>query len=101
MTNKELKFERTEVLEVDYSDLERFIEQEYEHEFSFLADEEVGNDIEKLYRDVDGKLDKYELEQVEAFAENGEGSYLTRHLLNDLCRKKKIPAGNYLISVCY
>jgi hypothetical protein len=101
MTNKGLKFERKEVLEVDYSDLERFIEQEYEHEFSFPADEELGNDVEKLYDGIDGKLDKYDAESVKSFAGSGEGSYITRHLLNDLCKRGRIPAGNYLVNVCW
>jgi hypothetical protein len=97
----ELNLEKMEVFKVRDSDLEQLVQKEYGHNFCFGADAEVRNDSEKLYRDINGKLSESDLREVEEFARDGGYSFLTEAILNDLCRKGKIPAGNYLIYICY
>lgn len=107
MTNKTTtpnlkKFEKFEVISVDYFDLEELVKRVYsQSEYSFVADEEMGNDSQKLYRDINGEVDEYDEEKVKNFRENGGYSYSSNAILNDLCRNKHIPPGNYLIDICW
>lgn len=85
---------------VQDSDLDRFISQVYGVEFNFVADNEVGNDSSVSFA-VDGVLDDYERDEVAKFARGEVVSYISRTLLNDACARGLIPAGDYLVSVCW
>jgi hypothetical protein len=103
METKLKKFERLEVIEVDYSDLNDLVHRVYGNkDYEFVADEEMNNDSTKLYRDVGREgVDSYEEEKLEKFKKGGIETYITRTLLEDMCRSGHLEPGNYLISVCW
>lgn len=101
-TPKLKKFEKFEVISVDYSDLEDLVQRVYSQpDYSFVSSEELGNDSQKLYKGIDGKLDKWEEDDIRSFRENGECNYKGNAILNDLCRNGYLQPGNYLIDICW
>lgn len=87
---------------VEYGDLEEFITKVYGlKEWSFVADQECGNDSQHSF-DVDGKVEEYDLEEIKEFQEKKvQSQFLTPVLLNDCCAKGLIEKGEYLIRVCW
>ena len=87
-------------LEVDYSDLERFIQEVYNRpDYEVTAAEEWGNDScydFKIYGDIEDDWDKENIRQFK----NG-GSCDLYVIMNDMCRNKVIKPGNYLVQVCW
>ena len=95
----ELKFETRKIYVVNYFDLDNFINHHYpnlKNRFEFAADEEMANDVDKLYS-ITGELDKYD----EKHLKDGNERYMARTYLNDLCKKGIIPSGEYLIIVSW
>lgn len=87
---------------VDYHDLEEFIAKAYKlKEWSFVADQECGNDSQHSF-DVDKKLDEYELEEIKEFQEKKQQSqFMVGTLLNHCCARGLIEKGEYLVRVCW
>ncbi len=95
-----MKYREETVRFVDSYDFDKTVKDEFGREYQFVADEECGNDSTHRFQ-VDGELDKWEQKQVNEFVETGEGSYLARNLLNALCARSVIPAGTYVVEVCW
>lgn len=94
--------EKFEVISVDYGDLDNLVKEVYNNEdYEFVADEEMGNDSQKLYKDITGSLEDYDEKELERFKSGERHSYNTRVILEDLCRNGHIEPGNYLIKVCW
>lgn len=93
----ELKCDKREAYFVEDWDFEKLVEKVYDQDYSYQADEEV-HDVSKVYLNIDGKLDSWEEEQLESFKEDGYESYVSRALLQDLCRQGIIEPGNYVIN---
>ena len=102
MTPEESKAKVTTktIHELDYNDFNKIVESVYGHEFNFVADQETGNDSASTFSG-DGKLDEFDQNIVDKFAETGEGYYLAPYLLNDLVAKGYLPVGDYVIEVCW
>lgn len=98
-----VKMERLEnVFLFEYNEFDNLVSDVYGQEYDFVADEELSNDSVRFYRDITGKeIDDYDRKKVETFRETGEGSFLSRSLLEDLCSQGKIEPGNYLVSVSW
>jgi hypothetical protein len=95
---------RLNVFFVDYGKFEELVNHVYcINDFSVPCDQEIGNDSYIFFKEADGKLDKWNEEDLKKFIEsNGnDGSYMTRILLNDMIRKNVIPPGNYLIQISW
>ena len=86
---------------IDYCDFDSFIERVYGQEFEVVAAEEIGNDSQMLFSNITGKIDSSEEDKLKEFRKSGEYSYLSRTLLEDLCRQGHIEPGHYLISISY
>lgn len=87
---------------VDYNDLEQFIINEFGHDdYSFVADIECGNASDHEINVVNEPLDEYHQARVDRFIITGNGSYVTKHLLQHLCTQGKVLPGRYLISVSW
>jgi len=85
---------------IDASDFDQFVREVYkQREYSFQADEEVGNDTEKLYQDITKEVD--DEDSITEFKKTGRYSCLSRSLLEDLCRQGLIVPGDYLIQLSY
>lgn len=85
------------VIEAAYHEIEKLIEDEYGFtEFSIPCNEETGNDCALSFK-IDGEVLAYEEEDLI----NRKQEWRTRLYMNDLCRKGKIEAGQYLIIICW
>jgi hypothetical protein len=77
--------------------LEEMIEREFGISFSIVADQEIGNQELVLYG-VQSKLTSYDFAEIKMWQEkNGSSCYIFQTLMAYLCRKGKIPAGDYVI----
>lgn len=86
---------------VESSDLEDFFNSVYGVEgFNFVADQECGNDSSHSFN-PDGYLDEYDQEDIENWISKGYGHYMSSRLLNDCVRQRLIPAGVYIVGVCW
>lgn len=90
------------IFSVDYNAFEAFIQEVYGVEdYSFVADQEMSNDLTKTFR-VDGsELDKWDKKDIERFIAGAGGGFMARVLLQDLCAKGIIEAGTYSINVSW
>jgi hypothetical protein len=82
-------------------ELSRFVREFYALEdFSCRSCEEWGNDsYHKIV--VTGELDDYISKVVDEVKKGLQPYYSTEPLLQDLCSKKAIQPGHYLIEVCW
>jgi len=100
-----LKCERKMVYEVDYSDLERFIDKEFGHSFNDTYDlpclEEQGNDVYMEFS-VDGYLTEYDEKSIaEMIKTKTYKQWSTRNILNHLCKLGKLEPGEYMVDVSW
>jgi hypothetical protein len=99
----ELEMKAKTVIEIGYTKLEDFIRYVYnvdEDVYDFVADQECGNDCSITFN-VDGKIDEWNEKRLQKF-NNGEiVMNITRVLLNDMYRRGKIVAGEYLVKVAW
>jgi predicted DNA-binding WGR domain protein len=93
---------KTELIHiVDYGELERFFESVYKMSFEFVADQECLNDSTHRFCPT-GELSKYDKGSIEEWIKSeGLKCYMTPSLLDDCVRQKLIPAGTYLVEVCW
>lgn len=98
-----LKMTAVTVYEVDSYDLEQFINEQYPaaKSYSFVASTECGNDSQHEYNVQGVPLDKWSAEDVTSFSTGKRASCSLQDILNDLCNRDLIPAGTYLIKVCW
>ncbi len=90
-------------------DLDRFIKDQYGvSNFCFVADEEARNDSQYGFDGIDGSESektpesKWDTKEWELFrSSDGTSGVTTRLLLQDLCNRGLIPAGDYVIAVCW
>ncbi len=93
---------RTETTRVvDYKDLDAFIRHHTGRDYNCVADEEWGNDSQHSFTVAPLKAD-YNRRDWDAFkaGTRGEG-YMLGTILDGLCSEGKLPAGNYLVEVCW
>lgn len=91
------------VIDVDYVDLEGFIEAHYGvDDYSVIADLECKNDSSHTVSVSGGKLDKYDTKTLNEF-KSGKAEYgCSLHILmQDMCNEGVIEAGDYLINVSW
>ena len=88
------RFEKKEYYTIDYSDLEKLIEDVYRKPFDFVEDSEASNGSAKAFFIKKRELNTWDLVDI-ADASN------TRVLLIDMCNKGLLPEGNYLVSVSW
>lgn len=104
MSNPKIFTTRT-VISVNYHDLEHLIREIYgiTGDWSFVEDQECGNDSDHEFHVERKPLAKYEEEQLANFIQSkGEReSYMANTILDDLCNKQIIEPGNYLVQVSW
>ena len=91
------------VIAIDYSDLEKIVQAAYDiTEWSFVADNEMGNDSEKEVNVKAEEIDDYDAKHLAEFvtSKGRKGSYLTHVIMTDLCNKGILQPGCYIVSVC-
>jgi len=99
-----LKCKVKTVIEVDYGDLEQFIQAETGHEYEIPDREECDNDTARSFDGIDGNAQG----RIVGFAEDwakfkttGEGQYILRDILEGLCSEGKIQPGDYLVEISW
>jgi hypothetical protein len=95
----ELKHVKEMVISVDYNEFEKFVKKHYGGKYEFAPDEECNNDFSRRYVVNENGPDKWQKESLKTYKENGSGSYLAYAFFQDLCHRKLIEPGVYLISV--
>lgn len=90
---------------MDYQELDKLVNDTFfggEDKFCFAANEEMANDTDKLFQDIDGvfRFD-FDEKNLNEYLAGKETFVYSRHLLNELCRRGKIETGNYLIRVSW
>ncbi len=95
-----LPYEEKTFRHVDYGDLDEFLSFHTGRPYESCCMEEWNNDSSKEMR-IDGKLEDYQRRAVEKFINTGQGSYLTRALLNHLCADGILEPGDYLINISW
>lgn len=98
-----LKTNIKQYIEVNYGDLDEFLTKRFSFDpkYEFVAAEEMGNDSEKSII-VEAELDKWDKKHIEEILKTKKWEhYETGTLLCYLCEQGEIPAGNYLISICW
>ena len=97
----ELKVKTETIHSVECRDLESFIKEVTGHDYAPVPYEEWGNDSQHRFK-VDGIMTNYMLEDWNTFKTSGQSeNYLLRTILNGLCADGHIPAGIYLVCVCW
>ena len=95
---------------VEAGDLDRLVKEVYGHEFETVADVEAYNGFRKEFMDIGehgdkldcDELNEYQERDLEEFKKVGmKKGFMTRTLLNDLCRRGYIEPGNYLIDISW
>jgi len=97
----DIKFRRIEYYEIDYGEFERLIKKAYEQDYNYIYDIDCRHDSSQSYMVQSNELDKYDEKAINIFIESGRYNNMVAILLNDLCRRKIIEPGNYLIHVCW
>ena len=103
-----MEIKKVEYFEVDYSEVDRFVNEYYNmpknkygaYEWEIAADLESPNDVSHTF-DIDGILDKYDEKRLSNFLKGDIEGFIARVLMNDLARKGLIPKGEYLIKVSW
>lgn len=92
------------VILLEYGEFEKLVNKEFfegKNKYCYPDDEEMNNDTNKLYSDINGEF-KYDWEKDDLKEiREGKTKFIARDALQELCRKEIIPKGNYLISVCW
>ena len=97
------------IFAVSYSNLEAIVNKayglsykSYNERWSFIADQEMGNDSDKEITIKEGQLDDYDQNQIDDFRNgNGGGSFMAHTIMTDLCNQGILAPGSYIISVCW
>lgn len=94
-------FEKQEIFYINYYDLDKIIQKEYDCPDFTCALGQNNDSVEEF--DVDEKFNKYSEEKLKYFLETkDQEEYSTvRLLLNDLCRKQRIDPGKYLVRIAW
>lgn len=107
--NESIRKVKSPRFEMYYFDFNELVKEFYGHEIEIMAEEHSLYESSITF-DIDGSLSDYEERDLEKFIKNGYmipgtnrlvKDYVypgTDTLLNDMCRKKKIEPGFYIIS---
>lgn len=97
-----LKFEEQTFKVVDLDGMQTIINKVYNIDFSIPCDQECSNDIHLMFTVETGQnTDKYEKTAIKRLLDGKNETYMLGILLNDMCDKDIIPAGNYLINISW
>lgn len=96
-----VKYKVEKYYAVDYGELEKEIKTTYGREFSVPADLECANDTIHRFVVKRKPLSKWDKEELRRFVDGENPSYLLYTLMQDLVNREAIPAGNWLVEVCW
>jgi hypothetical protein len=99
---EKLEMRTKTVHEVRHSELERFVGRVYGQDWSFVAAEEASNDTQHTFQ-VNGQVTSDDMDAVGGWQLDAYPSYCpsAQMILDDLCSRLMIPAGEYLVKVSW
>lgn len=89
---------------VDYSDMDALLNKHFPNlEISFPADFEMSNDSHKLITVENEPFDEWDQAQYDKLIKGEECTTWapSRLLMQNLCQQGILPAGEYLVEVCW
>ena len=94
---------KKQMIEVNYSDLERAIAKHFGFkEYCIPAAEEVGNDTALTYRIDNEPLDTWEMTDLEEIkARGGNKNWRTQLLMHAMCLEGALEPGEYVINISW
>ena len=99
-----IKVKQKAVFEVDYNDLNDFINTEYgfgPRQFEVVADQEWGNDESHSIILSKRELPEYDKLFLEKFKKSEKVSYVLYIILQDLVNRDRLAPGEYIIDVSW
>lgn len=98
-----IKIEETLVFEIEYGDFEKLVQRVYGQNYEFADDMECSNDSVHRFSVKEEPLSRFVWgeEDIDKFTKTGKSSFIGHVLLQDMCNKKIIQPGKYLIYVCW
>jgi len=100
MTTK-LECSKKLIISVEYSELERFIKQNYGHEYNIADREERDNDTKFTIYVEKEDIGCVREDNIKKFRETGEGKFILQDLMLDMLRNELIDEGDYLVNICW
>lgn len=100
-TAPKLKSVTKTVINVNYSDLNKFITEVYGKDFEFAVDVESSNDVSHSYTVKKEELTEWNRKHIDNFIATGRYGYITRSLLIDMANKGLIEEGDYIVDVSW
>jgi hypothetical protein len=102
MEQPTLKIKKVSYFQIEYHDLDKFIQAVYGiRYFSCVAVEEWSNDSKHQIHVEKEELQKWDLDKIEEVKFGKEPSYSLRAVMTDMCNRGLIEPGSYLINVCW
>lgn len=94
---------KSEVIEVDYNDLDDLITKTYGKQYECVAYEEWCNDESHTISVKHAELDAHQQEQIKQWETGSSraGRFILGIFMQDMCNKGLIEAGEYLIKVSW
>jgi hypothetical protein len=100
-----LKARVQQVFYVEYGDWEKFINHHFGvTEYQIAVCEELSNDTTFKFTltKATSRIDDYDAKRIEAFKQkNGDTTYMTQRLAQDLCMRDILPEGMYIINISW
>ncbi len=94
--------EKKTIISCDHSELEEIILEHYGKEYEIMPMEEVGSSqYAATYTQhvSKGNPDKWQAEAFQKFKDGGSEGHILGTILDDLCNKDLLEAGEYIIDV--
>lgn len=91
----------TSIIKIDDDALDKLVFEKFGFKkYNFVAVQECGNDSAHAFN-VNGHLTEYDKKQLAKWEKGEFVHYSNRVILNALCFHGLIPAGEYLVKVCW
>lgn len=102
MPKPTLNVKKVSYFQIEYGDLDRFIQEVYNiPHFSCVSVEDWNNNSQHRIVIRKKELSKWEQEDLKNVKLGREPGYSLRAVMTDLCNQGLIEPGNYLICVCW
>ena len=87
---------------MEYTELEKIVEEHFGRNYEYVADVEVGNDtIQKHFVESEHLYAPYSEPRLEDFRNGGWPCYMIHDILTELAQHGKIPEGYLLVEVSW
>ena len=86
---------------MNYDDFDRIVQEVYGCDFELVADQELHNDMSWTASSINGEPDPYDELKIEALKSGKNVTWVAYAVLEDLVKNNYLPAGDYVIDICW